>query len=188
MGGLGSRMKLNFGAYFCFLITNCLFAEFEIIKLDPDRWKEYKVLRLESLLKYPENFRASYEEEANYTDEQWRDWLQESQQGKRTLFLFVQDSKDQRLIGMAGIRFGQSARTNHVATLFSVYVKPEEQGKGIAKILLYAILDKLKKLSISKISLIVSNENESAKKLYKKLGFISVAVLKKRIKSGGKFC
>ncbi len=80
--------------------------------------EEYKNLRLQALQEFPENFRATYEEEAAYSDSQWQAWLKDAQAENSTIFLFAQKEGDSAIAGMAGARPGKSSKTAHVATIF----------------------------------------------------------------------
>lgn len=56
----------------------------------------------------------------------------------------------------------------------TISVYPKNQGKGIGKKLLMALIEKSKKEGHSKIGLLVDLKNPKAKKLYSALGFVTV--------------
>nr|WP_263328283.1 GNAT family N-acetyltransferase [Neobacillus sp. Marseille-Q6967] len=58
------------------------------------------------------------------------------------------------------------------AYIFGFYVRSDQQGKGIGKLFLQEIYPILKQDGFRKVCLTVSIKNESAVKLYKKLGFV----------------
>lgn len=144
--------------------------------LAPERWQEYKELRLLMLQDQPVSFGATYEEEVGYLDEQWRSYLVEAETEKRTILRFF--LKDQHVIGMAGVKLGSTPKSMHRATLFSVYVKKEERGNGIAKDLINILIERLKIKKINKIDLVVSITQKSTVALYQSLGFIIEGQLK----------
>ena len=45
----------------------------QIIKLPPERWNEYKALRLRALQDDPQAFGSSYAKEVTYSDEKWQE-------------------------------------------------------------------------------------------------------------------
>ncbi|MFW0717621.1 GNAT family N-acetyltransferase [Pedobacter sp. N23S346] len=53
----------------------------------------------------------------------------------------------------------------------TVSVKPEAQGKGIGKLLIYAAIDWAKELNHRQVGLLVEKNNPGALKLYQKIGF-----------------
>lgn len=148
----------------------CYTSEEIITYLPPERWAEYRELRLTMLLETPNAFGATYEEESLYPNQQWYNYLVEATQEKRTVLKFC--LKNNAIIGMGGAKIGQTPKTQHKATLFSIYLLPQYRGSGIAKRLVQAILDTLKeKETIKKIDLVVSADQQNARNLYKKLGF-----------------
>jgi ribosomal protein S18 acetylase RimI-like enzyme len=71
---------------------------------------------------------------------------------------------------------------SHIATIFSVYVIPEIQNKGIAHKLLETLIKKLDSCkSIIKANLVVNPQQKSAYKLYSHLGFHVVGFLEKEL-------
>jgi putative acetyltransferase len=75
------------------------------------------------------------------------------------------------VIGIAGLTVG-TGRLRHSGSLF-VYVARQRQGQGIGTRLLQALLDLADKwLLLRRIELTVLVENEGAKRLYERLGFV----------------
>src|SRR5579884_3994677 len=79
--------------------------------------------------------------------------------------------KAAQVIGIAGLTVG-TGRLRHSGSLF-VYVARQRQGQGIGTRLLQALLDLADKwLLLRRIELTVLVENEGAKRLYERLGFV----------------
>lgn len=75
------------------------------------------------------------------------------------------------VIGLAGLEVG-TGRTRHRGELF-VYVAREHQGRGAGTRLLEALLDLADNwLLLRRVELTVLVENEGAKRLYERLGFV----------------
>ncbi|NBI12689.1 ribosomal protein S18-alanine N-acetyltransferase [[Haemophilus] felis] len=64
------------------------------------------------------------------------------------------------------------------ATLFNIAVAPAQQGKGVGRALLQALIAQLKQKSIATLWLEVRQSNLKAQKLYEDLGFNQVDVRK----------
>jgi putative acetyltransferase len=75
------------------------------------------------------------------------------------------------IVGLAGLSVG-SGRLRHSGSLF-VYVAAEAQGRGIGSQLLRTILDLADNwLLLRRVELTVLVDNERAKELYERLGFV----------------
>lgn len=64
------------------------------------------------------------------------------------------------------------------ATLFNIAVEPSQQGKGLGKMLLLDLIEKLKARGIMTLWLEVRESNQVAKALYEQLGFNEVDIRK----------
>ena len=81
-----------------------------------------------------------------------------------------------RVVGWAIVlmrrhREGQSAR------LYSLAVDPRFRGRGVGRRLVCSLLDAAASLGVKRIFLEVAEENEAARRLYERLGFVTVATL-----------
>jgi putative acetyltransferase len=76
-----------------------------------------------------------------------------------------------QVVGLAGLTVG-TGRLRHSGYLF-VYVATEHQGQGIGTRLLQSLLDLADQwLLLRRVELTVLTENEGAKRLYERLGFV----------------
>ncbi|WP_276089206.1 GNAT family N-acetyltransferase [Pedobacter sp. JY14-1] len=97
---------------------------------------------------------------------------------------------EDRLIGI--ITFfvaADRAKLAHIGELSRMYISPEAQGKGIGLNLIKKLLETVASEypEVRQVKLNVATHNESAKKLYKKLGFEHYATEKDCIKLGERF-
>jgi len=158
---------------------------FSIITLPPERWQEYKSLRLQSLKNDPIAFARTYQEDAALTDAQWQNRLQDKPD-RESYMLFAQI--EGKLVGMSGAIFYQGSCVEHRATIVSVYVAPEYRGQGIAKRIMQSLMDYLQKTpKIVHVQLTVNTTNLAAIKLYQELGFNKIGILEKFGKVNNEF-
>lgn len=97
---------------------------------------------------------------------------------------------EEQLIGVVSfIRDGQNRRKlRHKGILFRLYVDPNFRGKGVAKLLIEAVIDRVKLIeNIEQINLTVIPTNKQAKAIYEKFGFQTFASEEKAIKWEGQY-
>ncbi len=154
----------------------------KVVHLSPSQWQQYKELRLEALKNEPQAMLTAYEKAKDYSDEEWQSRLEKSSQN----IYFAE--KENSLAGMTGIKFGEMPKSEHVVTIWGVYVKPEYRGLGVAKKMLQTIMAELDaNPKVVKVSLGVVASQIPAYNLYKSLGFREVGVQEKQIYVGGSY-
>jgi ribosomal protein S18 acetylase RimI-like enzyme len=152
--------------------------EVRITPLPPDRWEDFRKLRLESLKKDPKAFVSSYEEEASFGMEVWQNRI------KNVVFAVIRDKP----VGMLTYIQRNRKKNDHVVDIFAVYVDSRYRGRGLADRLLKQAIYQIKKnKNISKIALSVVADQTPAVNLYMKHGFRVVGVLEKEFRLQGKF-
>jgi GNAT superfamily N-acetyltransferase len=139
----------------------------KIVKLAPERWQEYRELRLEALKTDPEAFGASYESTLQRTAEWWIGRLQAARIDPNQTILFAEE--DGRLLGMAGTYPEEEAGCVDV---ISMYVTPTARGKGIGRALLQSVT---KEIVAKEIRLCVNATLPAAVRLYQSFGFVTIA-------------
>jgi len=150
----------------------------EVTRLPPERWKEARDLRLTALQTEPTAFGSSYEEEANFTEAEWK---------RRTANALFAIS-DNRPIGTITYLINERVKTKHIAQIFGVYVDPNFRGRGVGRNMLEKALDLIgENKGIVKVRLTVNPQRTAAITLYKSLGFAIVGELKNELKVGGEF-
>ncbi|HEV2138866.1 MAG TPA: GNAT family N-acetyltransferase [Nitrososphaerales archaeon] len=150
----------------------------KITKLPPDRWRDFRSLRLESLRKDPSAFGSSFEEEEKFTEGKWRVRIQ------NVLFAL----SDSRPIGMVTYVFDEGLKTKHIAEIYGFYVSAGHRGEGVGTKLLEQALSLIrKKKGIVKVRLYVNTKQGAAVSLYKKAGFVVTGKMEKELKVGLRF-
>ena len=150
-------------------------------KLKTSDFLQYKKIRLEMLERYPMYFGSSVFEETLFSDTTWMNRL--NKVSAKTIGLF----DDQKIVGIVVLMFNQRSKMKHFATIYSMYIKDEYQGKGYSKMLLeHAFLEAIEN-DVEKLRLSVVHSNEGAISLYNKIGFKPYAVEKGTIKYKDKY-
>jgi RimJ/RimL family protein N-acetyltransferase len=161
-------------------------GEVRIITLDPERWAEFRELRLQALRGDPAAFGSSYEESREEPEAFWRGRLEDAQRKIENITLFAEI--DGRLVGMMGMFRRVRIKTKHVATVFGVYVDPAARGRGIAGQLMQALLDEISLIpEIVKLELTVNTENPVALALYRRFGFEICGTAHRGLKIGERY-
>jgi RimJ/RimL family protein N-acetyltransferase len=128
--------------------------------------ERYRELRLLALKESPTAFSADYEENARQSMSYWKNRLKPDEHG----IIFIAEYEKQ-LIGMIGIRKGDSSKTKHSAGIWGVYVHPDWRGLRIAEGLIELCCEwaKLREVQIAKLAVVATNK--SAIRLYERSGF-----------------
>lgn len=93
--------------------------------------------------------------------------------------------EDGQLVGMAGFYREKHDKFRHKGTVWSVYVRQESRGKGMAKALIAEIIRRVRLIEgIEQINLIVSATQPIAKRVYASLGFKHYGTEPKSLKVG----
>ena len=129
--------------------------------------EQFRELRLDALQDSPIAFPADYAVNVNHAMSFWEDRLKTDETG--TIFFAEHENG---LIGMTGIRRGESPKTRHSATIWGVYVRPEWRGLRIAESLIEACIAWAKPNDVNIIKLGVTAASISAVRCYQRCGFI----------------
>jgi RimJ/RimL family protein N-acetyltransferase len=162
-------------------------SSIKIGMMSPNRWKEYKELRLKALKEDPQAFGFSYEEEVDTPDKKWQAKLRKSQEKKSRVIIFASDKN--RLVGMIVARLEtEQIKQEHVAEIVGFFVEKTYRGQGIGEKLFGRILEELKTLpKIIKVELYVNPRQTSALAIYRRFGFQEIGTFRKELKMGNKF-
>lgn len=88
------------------------------------------------------------------------------------------------VVGIAGLTVG-TGRTRHSGSLF-IYIARQQQGQGIGTCLMQSLLDLADNwLLLRRVELTVLTENEGARRLYERLGFVVEGLRKMSIIAQG---
>jgi RimJ/RimL family protein N-acetyltransferase len=144
----------------------------------------YWSLRLKALKQYPLSFASNYEDSAELPFEQVLLQFSNAQDD----FIVGALDDNHHLIGMMGLHREQKTKLRHKAMLWGVYVVPELQGNGIARLLLAEVIQRAKQISgLEQIQLSVVTTNTAAKHLYESLGFQTYGTESHALKYKGQY-
>ncbi|HJP82747.1 MAG TPA: GNAT family N-acetyltransferase [Fimbriimonadaceae bacterium] len=134
-----------------------------IIKISPERWQEYRSIRLEALKTDPDAFGATLKATLQRPDEWWANVLQiaKSDPDKTVVFAEVEGE----LVGMAG---AYPEDEDGCVDVVGMFVRPDQRGKGIGRALLQAVVDEVQ---ADTIRLCVNASMPAAVALYRSFGF-----------------
>jgi len=127
---------------------------------------QYRDLRLSALQDSPTAFSADYELNLKQPMNFWEGRVTPDEHGK----LFFAEHASQ-LIGMTGIRLGESPKTKHGAYIWGVYVRPEWRGLHIAEAFIVTCIEWAKLRQVNIVKLGVMANNASAIRCYERCGF-----------------
>ena len=127
----------------------------------------FRDLRLYALQDSPVAFGGDYQTSLNQPPHYWEERL--TMHADEATIFFAEH--EQQLLGMSGIRRGNSPKTRHIASVWSVYVRPEWRGLHIAEELIRACLAWAKARTIVAARLGVNAANTSAIRCYERCGF-----------------
>ena len=144
---------------------------------------QFRELRLFALQESPTAFSADYEINFNHPMSFWEGRLTFDEHG--TIFFVEQDSL---LIGMAGIRKGESPKTKHGAYIWGVYIRPEWRGLHIAEELIKSCIEWAKARDVEIVKLGVMTTNASAVRCYERCGFTIYGTEPRCIFYEGMYC
>ena len=137
-----------------------------VVVLGPRDWRDLRAIRLEALQSEPAAYSSSYEETLARSDEQWRQRLANDQ----SVHLLARAQS--RPIGMVGGYPGSDEGDDSVAVVFGMYVAREHRGRGIGRLLLTSLIDRLSSFpQITTIRLGVTETQDPARRLYESMGF-----------------
>ncbi len=133
--------------------------------LSEDDFQAYKTIRLELLENHPTSFGSDYDEESLFDDSVWKSRL-----SKDTVDSYGVFDCDQ-IIGLGVVVYNPRKKMRHIATLNSMYIKPEYREQGLASKLMNTIIKDVTNKGIYRLNLSVVETNIEAKQLYESKGF-----------------
>ena len=138
----------------------------------------YKAIRIEGLTSEPAAFGSSLDEEASQPDGYWSERL-----GRSFMFgLF----EGEALIGCAGFYIEGMEKVRHRAHLVGVYLRPAARGRGAGQLLLGAVIEEARR-RVKQLHLAVTTDNEPARRLYERMGFVVYGEDPRGLRVGEKF-
>ncbi|KGF77095.1 GNAT family N-acetyltransferase [Lactococcus lactis] len=156
----------------------------EIKIIDKSDWFSYQKLRLTALKVAHESFGSTYEREVQFTEQQI---IERISPNSNKFFMGIFDGKE--LIGMVSFHKEIDEKDRHKGDIHGMFIHGDYQNKGLAKLLLSTLINKVKEEypDLEQIRLSVVSNNISAIKLYGYLGFEKYGVEINALKSGDKY-
>jgi RimJ/RimL family protein N-acetyltransferase len=148
---------------------------------DAEAWWK---LRLLALTTDPASFAESADEHGRKTIDEVRTFFRACSAENFVVGAF----EDDQLAGIAGFYREKHDKFRHKGTVWSVYVRQEFRGNGMAKALISEIIRRVRIIDgIEQINLIVSATQPIAKRVYSSLGFKHYGTETKSLKIGGSY-
>jgi ribosomal protein S18 acetylase RimI-like enzyme len=138
----------------------------------------YRDIRLEALRANPEAFGSAFEVENALPLTSFSARL-----GSSTVLGAFRDTE---LVGIAGFVVQQGQKEAHKGTLWGMYVRPAARKAKVGRRLVEAVCDHARQ-QVELIQLSVVLDNEPARKLYARSGFLEYGVEKNSLKQAGRY-
>lgn len=138
----------------------------------------YRDIRLEGLRENPEAFASTFEDERDRPLEWFAQRIAQSQIFGAILA--------QGLVGVVGLRPHADAKQRHKAMIWGMYVRREARQYGIGERLVDAVVTHACDY-VEQLQLAVVTENEAARRLYAKAGFVEYGHQVNALKHGGRY-
>ena len=129
--------------------------------------EQFRELRLDALQESPTAFPGDY---VDYIDRPmgfWEGRLNADEM--RNIFLA---EYEHQLVGMTGIRRGETSKTKHSAVIWGVYVRPSWRGLRIADALIDMCIEWARLNGVNIVTLGVTAASASAIRCYERCGFL----------------
>ncbi|SHM54282.1 Acetyltransferase (GNAT) domain-containing protein [Chryseobacterium carnipullorum] len=129
--------------------------------------RKYRIIRLESLKKFPESFGANYQEALKIEKFRLESDIEDQNHDRFVLGAFA----DEELVGICAFVMDENGKGN----IYQMYIRENFQGKNIGFRIIQAVIEEGKKrFNGIDIFLEVTDKNEKAYHLYRKIGFKEV--------------
>jgi len=138
-------------------------------------------IRLRALQDNPEAFGSTYEETLQRGKESFRQRLRQP----HTETFFLGAFENERLVGIVAFFRESGTKGQHKGYIISMYVAPEQRGRGIGKALVAeAIVQARTVPGLEQLLLAVVTTNTAARQLYRSLGFEVYGLEPRALKQG----
>lgn len=152
---------------------------FALRRLRSDDASAFRQVRLRALREHPEAFGASWEEEQDQPESRFAERLENGH-------VIGGISEGEMIVGTIGISRSKGQKTQHIGSIWGMYVSPAARGKGLARQLLNAAVAEFGP-SVRSLRLCVEANNDPAIKLYESAGFKRWALEAEALKVGDTF-
>jgi ribosomal protein S18 acetylase RimI-like enzyme len=144
----------------------------------PSDAASYRDIRLEGLRCNPEAFGSTFETE----NARPLTFFSERLGGSESFGAFY----GEELVGIAGLLIRPGQKEAHKSLLVGMYVRPSARKAGIGRKLVETIIE-CARGRVELIQLAVVSDNEQARRLYERLGFVEYGLEKKALKQYGRY-
>lgn len=134
--------------------------EFVVARAAETDWQHLKAVRLAALAESPEAFGSDYATEAEFSEDDWREWARDW-----ATFIALHHRVP---IGMAA---GVPTDKPDERKLIAAWVHPDHRGHGVAAALVEGVQRWARAERAVRLSLWVTQTNQPAVHLYRRLGF-----------------
>jgi RimJ/RimL family protein N-acetyltransferase len=138
----------------------------------------YRPVRLEALAAHPEAFSSTFAREQDMP----LAWFEERLTTSDVFGAFIAEE----LVGVAGFRRQDGAKTEHKALLWGMYVRPNARKFAAARRLVDAVVAHAAE-RVEQLQLAVVSENAAAIRLYTAAGFVEYGREVKALKQDGRY-
>ena len=149
--------------------------DIEVRRLMPADAARYREIRLASLKNSPEAFGSTFETESLKPLSSFAERL-----GFSAVFGAFHDGE---IWGIAGFAFHEGIKEAHKGRLWGMYVRPDARKTGVGRRLVQAVID-FARQHVEILQLSVVSDNEPARRLYARLGFVEYGLEKNSLKQG----
>lgn len=153
-------------------------ADIEIRHLAQTDAVLYRGIRLEALQANPEAFGSTFE----FENGQSLSWFSDRLGSSTVLGAF----RNAELIAIAGFAVQSGQKRAHKGVLWGMYVRPAARKASVGRRLVEATCSLARK-QVELIQLSVVRDNEQARSLYARLGFLEYGVEKNALKQDGRY-
>jgi GNAT superfamily N-acetyltransferase len=138
-----------------------------ITRITASEWRLLRDLRLRALQTDPLSFGATYEREARFSDEDWKEWARGDSVGDATA-TFIATSTGQPVGIVGAYRDETNDLLFHV---IAMWVAPEARGQGLGRELLSHVEGWVRSCGGRVVQLNVTTAASAARRLYETAGF-----------------
>jgi len=153
-------------------------AQIQVRRLTPADAALYRDIRLEGLRCNPEAFGSTFEAE----DARPLTFFAERLSRSAAFGAFLHSE----ILGIAGLLIREGRKEAHKALLVGMYVRPGARGAGVGRRLVETIID-FARPRVELVQLAVVSDNQQARRLYERLGFLEYGLEKKALKQDGRY-
>src|SRR5579863_1477813 len=153
-------------------------SSIQVRRLAPSEGAAYREIRLEALRSSPEAFGSTYEAESVRPLAHFSERV-----ASCPVFGAFRDAE---IVGMAGFLGREGAKDAHKGYLWGMYVRVSARNAGVGRKLAQAVIDYARQ-HVEVLQLDVVRENETARRLYARLGFVEYGIERKSLKQNGRY-